>query len=132
MQDDHDLREGFGDLRRQDEAQAGEFHAFFNRSAAQRGVSLASRWVAVAALVVAVVWLQWRPGRHSGEPPSVSITEWKSSTDFLLQTPGQELLRTIPKIGEWPGGPPARGRNGISRDDKNKNVTKALSKEEIS
>jgi len=30
----------------------------------------------------------------------ISISEWKAPTDFLLKTPGAELLKTIPQLGE--------------------------------
>jgi len=41
--------------------------------------------------------------------PEISITEWKSSTDFLLRTPGLELLETVPRIGEWPASTGSKG-----------------------
>jgi hypothetical protein len=54
-----------------------------------------------AAVVVAVsvglfMFYPWRPAANA------SITEWRSPTDFLLQTPGHELLEGVPRIGQWP------------------------------
>src|SRR6476659_5864137 len=41
---------------------------------------------------------------HKAADVSVaSLAEWKAPTDFLLETPGRELLRTVPEIGEWRG-----------------------------
>ncbi|MFC1660943.1 hypothetical protein ACFL3S_05745 [Gemmatimonadota bacterium] len=36
-----------------------------------------------------------------------ALGAWKSPTDGLLQVPGNELLRTVPTIGDprWPGRP---------------------------
>ncbi len=41
---------------------------------------------------------------------ATSITEWKAPTDFLLETPGSELLRTVPQIGNWQGYSMGAGR----------------------
>jgi hypothetical protein len=37
------------------------------------------------------------------EQAPASITSWKPATDFLLQTPGRELVDGVPAIGEWDG-----------------------------
>lgn len=42
-----------------------------------------------------------------GRSPSVSgaapmLADWRSPTAFLLDTPGRELLHTIPDIGRYP------------------------------
>jgi hypothetical protein len=29
-----------------------------------------------------------------------SISQWKSPTAFLIETPGQKLLKTVPRIGD--------------------------------
>lgn len=63
-------------------------------------------WFAAATcvlIVVAAILLlrSWRPNRE--EVSMVSITEWKAPTDFLLETPGREILQTVPEIGKWQG-----------------------------
>jgi hypothetical protein len=32
---------------------------------------------------------------------TASITTWKPATDFLLETPGREVLYDVPAIGAW-------------------------------
>jgi hypothetical protein len=76
-----------------------------------RGFSLGSAWwsgwqmrlaaagVVCAVVVSAVVWPTVKRHWHIGEP-EISITQWRSPTDSLLETPGQDLLRSTPKLGE--------------------------------
>jgi hypothetical protein len=42
-----------------------------------------------------------RPHRHqsSARVPVPLISQWRSPTAFLLKTPGDELLRTVPRLG---------------------------------
>lgn len=101
---DDALRGRFAVLRREEEEHVPEFASLWRgRVRAPRGKA---RWVVAAAcaliVVVAVLWS--RSGKRGPEEVSVaSITEWKAPTDFLLETPGRELLRTVPEIGEWRG-----------------------------
>jgi hypothetical protein len=54
-----------------------------------------------APLAAPVLWWQNR-----GKAPDVSvaqsasISQWKSPTDFLIETPGRKPLRTLPRIGD--------------------------------
>jgi hypothetical protein len=46
-----------------------------------------------------------RPARHKRparwpHQPAMLISEWQSPTDFLLRTPGEQLLKTVPRAGE--------------------------------
>jgi hypothetical protein len=106
--DDRDLRDRFAVLRREEEAQAPRFALPLRVPVAPRGRWSAPRLVGVTvslvAMVVAVFWL----GIVAPKPPRngvavASITEWTAPTDFLLQTPGGELLRTVPAVGVWHG-----------------------------
>jgi hypothetical protein len=53
----------------------------------------------VAAVFGAAVF-SVRSERRQRNNTVASITEWKAPTDFLLETPGRELLRTVPRFGE--------------------------------
>lgn len=98
--DDRDLRELFARLRQEDRARLPAFRAPALREP--------SRWmwsapVAVAAVIALIaVMLAWpdRPSRdvvlHVVDP---GAAVWQSPTDFLLITPGSELLRTVPAVG---------------------------------
>lgn len=38
--------------------------------------------------------------RKRARPTGPVVAEWRSPTDFLLRTPGDELLRTVPRVGD--------------------------------
>ena len=62
---------------------------------------VALRWAVAALLLVIVVALF--PRHHITFTPddraaARSITEWHPPTDFLLRTPGREVLSTVPSI----------------------------------
>ncbi len=101
---DEDLRARFAALRRQEEARVPAF--VLPAAGAGRHGWAAGRLVLVPAVGVAilglVLWMRIGPGRpasHHGGPVA-SIAEWKAPTDFLLETPGRDLLRRVPSIGE--------------------------------
>jgi len=122
MADDHDLRERFAGLRREDETRAGDLRSFMRaaRPIAKRSgirawfVGATCLAVIVALFAISAHYLR----RHGPIGPQTSITEWKSPTDFLLQTPGIEVLRTVPQIGEWPGSMGNRAQPRESRAGK--------------
>jgi hypothetical protein len=103
---DADLRAAFGAVRSEDAAGAPSFEAVLARS--QRGTDRQLPWlvpavtgtVAAAAVAIAVIAAARRPEPHV--PTAVSIEKWTAPTDFLLETPGRELLETMPVIGEVP------------------------------
>src|SRR5687767_8461161 len=105
--DDRDLRDMFARLRREDHSHAPPF-----RLPASRPVS---PWatpvkVAAAAAVILVAVVLAVPDSGSRRPPvqlvDLGDAAWHSPTDFLLNTPGRELLRTIPPIGTSRGWAP--------------------------
>jgi hypothetical protein len=56
----------------------------------------------VVILMIAVTW-QRRAGRmipRDELAAAQKLAEWRAPSDGLLATPGQEILRTMPKIGE--------------------------------
>lgn len=100
--DDRNLQGRFAELRRQDAGSAPEFPALLRRRAKRPGSRALSRLaVGVACVLVIAVAL----ARFHSRPPAKpvpALTEWRSPTDFLLQTPGRELLISVPRLGEWP------------------------------
>ena len=104
---DDDLRDRFAALRREEEAQAPEFAVFSPGVAGHGRRRSRVKIMAVAACLVTVAavvfWLRFVPQKAERAPgkPAVSLTEWRAPTDFLLETPGRELLRTVPAIGVW-------------------------------
>ncbi|HEX7288482.1 MAG TPA: hypothetical protein VF532_20020 [Candidatus Angelobacter sp.] len=103
-EEDRNLHQRFAELRRQDTARAPEFAALLRPRAKRTGFSAFSRLaIAVACVLVITVTL----ARYHSRPPAKpvpSLSEWRSPTDFLLQTPGRELLIGVPRLGEWPQG----------------------------
>jgi len=102
---DDDLRARFAALRREEEALAPEFALPVPRAAQDHRRSIGKRIAFAASLVtvtaVVVLVLRFAAQKAHPEPgkPVASLTEWKAPTDFLLETPGRELLRTVPAIG---------------------------------
>lgn len=105
MAEDRDLASLFEELRRADEASAPPFKNVLER----RGVGLRKparvaplRFAALAVLLVAaalaVVLTRRPPGETAGPEPPVTVAQWKSPTDWLLRTPGSELLSELPTL----------------------------------
>jgi hypothetical protein len=58
-------------------------------------------WAFAAIVLVASVLFVIK--HHRRPPVAESIVTWKAPTDFLLRTPGSELLSTVPRIPERRG-----------------------------
>lgn len=70
---------------------------------AEPAVSGQPAWVgALAAVAVVLLAAAWLPSRMAPEHPraAVSISEWRSPTESLLRTPGEEFWRSTPRLGE--------------------------------
>jgi len=100
--DDHDLRDRFRRLRREDVAGATPFRATL-AAAARRGASPrppALRIAAAAAVIAALGVTVVLAGRgRRGIPIDLARARWQAPSDFLLRVPGAELLRTVPELG---------------------------------
>ncbi|MBV8201236.1 MAG: hypothetical protein JOZ15_11490 [Acidobacteria bacterium] len=110
---DSDLRDSFAVLRRQEQAAAPGFAAMSEAAAKSQPNGVGSRRlrpllvaaagaaVACAALVVgSSVWLRTHaPHARPSLQAESSITGWRPVTDFLLRTPGQEVLAGPPPFG---------------------------------
>jgi hypothetical protein len=109
---DADLRARFAVLRREEQP-APEFASLWRRRPnSSRGRALWLMAAACGAIVLAAIVWQSATPRRPHDLSVASITEWKAPTDFLLETPGRELLRTVPQIGEWPGYTATAPQNG--------------------
>ena len=109
---DDQLHGLFENRRQEDEKITPAFDRLWRRATdsppKRRGVGTLVAWrlTVVSAVLAIVVMLLW-PGRMRQLPRSggeLQLSEWKAPTDFLLQTPGRELLDRTPEI------PSARGR----------------------
>lgn len=101
MNDNSNLREHFAALRRAEAASAPSFERVM---AISRRRSNHAAWrlaITACILVVAVggmiLRLSHPPGASTIRAPA--LADWRAPTDFLLDTPGRELLHTIPDLG---------------------------------
>jgi hypothetical protein len=100
-----DLREAFAALRREDAEKAPPFEAVLAGAGAARGRrGLAPLLGGLAAVSVSATLFAVLTVRRSAPtpPPMASIEQWTAPTDFLLRTPGHEILETVPRIGARP------------------------------
>lgn len=123
-----DIRGDFERLRDEDAARVPAFESVSARSVSAGAVKsrrprLSVGLAAAAMLVIAGVWLaeRSRPGSAETELATAlttgSAVEWTSSTDFLLELPGSELLRAVPELGRPPVLPSTGARSdGASVD----------------
>jgi hypothetical protein len=103
MTANHDarLRDAFQALRQEDATGVPSFAATLAAARARtphapRPVRPRWHFAAAAAAVVAsvlVVLLLTRRGQHD------AVLRWEAPTDFLLQLPNADLLRTVPQLG---------------------------------
>jgi hypothetical protein len=97
--DDRELRELFSRLKREDRARVPSYRTPV--------ATVAPHWRPVARLAVAaIVLIALVLGRPDQTPPNIArqlvdlgSATWESPTDFLLITPGSELLRSVPAVG---------------------------------
>lgn len=97
---DRDLREQFAALRHKTGAGAPSFRSTSDDGARRRRPGTRLRYpiavtlgaASVAALALAVVHF----GARRATLVDLTGVRWKAPTDFLLRTPGAELLRTMP------------------------------------
>jgi len=96
--DDHELRERFAGLRREDGAAVPAFRRSLAAARVgrnRRGLGIVA--AAILALVALVVMLTMS-NRHR-PPVDIAGVRIHAPTDFLLKLPGAELLRTVPRLG---------------------------------
>ncbi len=104
--DEKDIKELFLALRQEDERVAPSFAAQWTTALAQTGTarraSRAVRVVAATTALVAGLGVSVVILRHAARPPAgaIPIFQWRSPTGFLLTSPGELLLATVPHLGE--------------------------------
>ena len=93
MKEDRQLNDFFGKLKRADAETVPGFESVLRPRRGHLWI-----WVPAAAVAAALIMLSVRP--TATEPAPVAISEWRSPTAFLLQTPGRAFLRELPAIGD--------------------------------
>jgi hypothetical protein len=110
-EDDADLRDMFSRLRREESDHVPGMGEIHERARGRRrravGTPLRVGLLAAAGVLGLVLLLRavLRPSGPGSAAPGLS--EWRSPTDFLLVTPGSEILRTVPELRQGlPAAPP--------------------------
>jgi hypothetical protein len=102
LDDERDLSAAFHTLRHETNAAAAPFRSPV-AIPAHRGVQWHARPMVATALLAAamvtVVVVRRHAEREALIAPFLQSTQWESPTDYLLTTPGQELLSAIPTVG---------------------------------
>ena len=109
--EDNDLRELFARARAEDRQYARDFESLFASASSRRArgsavTRRAASLLAAASVVFAVAFVALRDRNgvpeSRGEAVSLKLdpgsTRWESPTDFLLATPGDALLRSMPTL----------------------------------
>jgi hypothetical protein len=102
---DADLRERFARLRMELADRMPGFAAIGQRPRPPQGVRFPFPLLAGAGAAAALAaFLLLRPSTPVAPPPAravpPSLGEWRAPTDFLLQTPGRDLLSRLPTLGQ--------------------------------
>ena len=107
QRNDADLRERFGRMRREEAEAAPGFRHTLTRARARSAASSRLRWPIGAAALTALsvvglmLWLAGpiaTPDTSDEVPLGEAVGAWRMPTDVLLDTPGSELLRTLPDL----------------------------------
>ncbi|MBI1748342.1 MAG: hypothetical protein HYR55_17435 [Acidobacteria bacterium] len=111
-QEEKELKELFQQQRWEDERAAPRFAKVWAAAVSRHKRRQRPRRllpIAAAALIVltisGAVAIFFKPSANRLDPPALSsaaasITTWQSPTDFLLHSPGEPLLITVPRLGE--------------------------------
>jgi hypothetical protein len=101
---DRELRESFARLREDERPGAGSFRVPVRAARSARPRLLVPLLLSSVALMSVVV-LRALSERVDRSPPRPvpPVSSWEAPTDFLLETPGRDLLRAIPPIGQLRG-----------------------------
>jgi hypothetical protein len=120
---DRELARLFGAARRADESAAPELEKLLERSRTRRPTSAGRRitYAAAIACLVTVAILLVRDGARRRIAPAAEtpqLADWQSPTDFLLDTPGSDLLTELPTLASLPNAENASSpeiTKGVSR-----------------
>ncbi len=105
------IRQLFHKLRQEDEQLASPFIRDWEAARSRAGArprffpfNAAATTTAILILLSAFSLILLKPSLQPAAPPSPwestsSILLWQAPTDFLLRTPGSELVKAVPEIG---------------------------------
>jgi len=104
--EDPDLEQVFSALRHDEQGAGPSFAALWAAAEAHRRARpqrpfrpLFLAVTAATASLLAVVLGLWQVPLPKPAPGAPAISQWRPATDFLLATPGRELLGETPRLG---------------------------------
>ncbi|HEV2751518.1 MAG TPA: hypothetical protein VGV12_13430 [Gemmatimonadales bacterium] len=98
--EDEELRQQFATLRREESAGASAFRDTLVAARARTRLSPRRRLgLAAAALALVTLVVILTVGKRHRSAIDLAGVRVHAPTDFLLQLPGAELLRTVPRLG---------------------------------
>jgi hypothetical protein len=104
VNEDLDIRKRFAAMRDEDAARIPGFEHVLLQRAHPKPYIRFRRFAAIACLLLAAGVASLLHHTHQSTTAysvaAPSLAQWRAPTDFLLYTPGRELLYTIPQIGE--------------------------------
>ena len=103
MMDETEIRDRFAQLREADRVHAPGFAQTYGRARARKTWGVTQRvrpLVIVAAAAIAIVAFSLARSRSFSPSAAPAIATWRAPTDVLLQTPGSELLGTMPALNK--------------------------------
>jgi hypothetical protein len=104
VNDDLEIRKRFAALRDEDRARTPGLEKVLRRARPKSYIGLralaATAGVLVAAAIVSVLHSSHDLTASAPGIAGPSLAHWRAATDFLLDTPGRELLYAVPRIGE--------------------------------
>jgi hypothetical protein len=101
---DHHVKHAFEALRREATEVTPPFASTVAAARARQGVAprrgaLGLAAVLVLAIVAVVAVSTWRGPQGGRLEIDLATVRWQAPTDFLLNLPGDELLRSVPQLG---------------------------------
>jgi type VI protein secretion system component VasF len=90
---DDRLHDAFTELRRHESARAPRFERLWRERPPQRRRLPIASLAFVVLVLIAGAFVTFR---HQPQRPT--IAEWHAPTDFLLNTPGHELIHSVPDL----------------------------------
>jgi len=121
MNDDLDLRQRFEELREEERRGVPPFRTLRrsrpDRSARRWALMAVALLLLIVSLSAAVFSIRWRRVAFTSDDRMAArtIADWHPPTEFLLRTPGSELLTSMPSIPDGAARSLIQSPKGVSR-----------------
>lgn len=100
--DDRDLRNAFARLRESEMRSVPAFAVHDRQRTHVRRLAFAAALLLVVVVAGGYVARRALQRQPSSSPANVTLSTWRAPTDFLLRTPGRELVESTPRLESQP------------------------------